>query len=130
MGETPATLPRGRGQFVRCVLESLALEYNRRLEMLGQLTGCAPAELYMVGGGIKNRLLCQLTADACGMTVHAGADQGTAMGNALGQAPAVISKSPQEIRDVVAASVANVTYQPQQPELWAAKRRQYARITG
>jgi rhamnulokinase len=122
--------PRSRGQMVRCVLESLALEYNRRLEMLRELTGRAPAELYMVGGGIKNRLLCQLTADACGITVHAGADQGTAMGNALGQALALgILKSPQEIRDVVAASVTNVTYLPKDQEIWAAKRRQYAKIT-
>lgn len=128
-GET-FSLPRSRGQMIRCVLESLALEYSRRLEMLTELTGRAPAELYMVGGGIKNRLLCQLTADACGITVHAGADQGTAMGNALGQALAMgILKSPQEIRDVVAASVANVTYQPQDQEAWAAKRRQYAKIT-
>jgi rhamnulokinase len=126
-----AALPRSRGQMIRTVLESLALEYNRRLEMLGDLTGRAPAELYMVGGGIKNRLLCQLTADACGITVHAGADQGTAMGNALGQALALgILKSPQEIRDVVAASVTNVTYRPQDQEAWAGKRRQYAKITG
>jgi sugar (pentulose or hexulose) kinase len=125
------SLPQSRGQMVRCVLESLALECNRRLEMLGELTGRAPGELHMVGGGIKNRLLCQLTADACGITVHAGADQGTAMGNALGQALALgILKSPQEIRDVVAASVTNITYRPQDQAAWAAKRRLYARITG
>ena len=119
--------PAGRGQLVRCVLESLALEYARRLASVDELTGRKRQAIYLVGGGIHNRLLCQLTADACGVPVHAGADQCTALGNALGQAMALgILGGPDEIRDVMRASSEIVTYEPELSDLWAEKRQQYA----
>ena len=59
----------------------------------------------MVGGGIANTLLCQLTADACGIPVHAGADQCTALGNALTQAVAMGDLAGgEEIRQVMRKS--------------------------
>jgi len=123
--------PAGRGQLLRCVLESLALEYHWCVETIGRLTGERPEAFYMVGGGIHNRLLCQLTADACGMAVHAGADQCTALGNALGQALALgILKSRDEIRDVMRASSEILTYEPQEPDLWAEKRERYRKLQG
>ena len=116
-----------RGQMVRIVLESLALEYNYRLDCLAELTGKRAAKVFMVGGGIANKLLCQFTADACGVAVAAGADQCTALGNALGQALALgILKSPDEIRQVMRASSATTTYQPTNQDFWKAKRAQYA----
>ena len=91
---------RARGELVRCVLESLALEYALSLENLGRLSGRPRKALYMVGGGIANTLLCQLTADACNVPVYAGADQCTALGNALCQAMALgILSGPAEIRE-------------------------------
>lgn len=122
-GEKPA----GRGQLVRIVLESLALEYRRRLDGLAELVGWQPRAVYLVGGGIANKLLCQLTADACGCPIHAGADQCTALGNALVQAVALgILKGPAEIREVMRASTDTTVYQPQEQDLWAAKRNRYA----
>jgi len=124
-------VPDSRGQLVRCVLESLALEYSKGLDTIGMLTGRRPVTLYMVGGGIANKLLCQFTADACGVSVHAGADQCTALGNALGQALALgILKTPQEIRQVMRVSSEMTTYDPQEPSVWADKRTRYARIRG
>jgi len=123
--------PDDRGTLVRCVLESLALEYNHRLEALAELTGRKPKALYVVGGGIRNTLLCQLTADACGIVVHAGADQCTALGNALGQALAMgILKDRDEIREVMRASSEIITYEPRDEALWQHKRDQYAGLQG
>jgi rhamnulokinase len=121
--------PRGRGELVRCVLESLALEYAKGLESLAALTGARPRALYMVGGGIHNTLLCQLTADACGMDVHAGADQCTALGNALGQALALgILTDREEIRRVMRGSFEVVRYRPRDASAWAQKRERYEHI--
>jgi len=118
--------PDRRGQLVRCVLESLALEYSVVLDDVGEVTGKRPDTVYMVGGGTHNKLLCQLTADACGLPVRAGVDQCTAIGNALGQALALgVLKSPDEIRQVVRNSFEVTTYQPQDPEVWQAKKARY-----
>ena len=118
--------PQSRGELVFGVLESLALEYNVRLDAIGELTGRRPDSIYMVGGGTKNTLLCQLTADACGVAVYAGVDQCTALGNALGQALALGAlNSPQEIRDVMRESFALTTYEPRNPSEWADKRGRY-----
>jgi rhamnulokinase len=129
--ETHQGEPAGRGQLLRCVLESLALEYNWCVDTVGRLTGQRPEAFYMVGGGIHNRLLCQLTANACGMAVHAGADQCTALGNALGQALALgILKDRDEIRDVMRASSDIITYEPQDQSAWADRRDRYGNIQG
>jgi sugar (pentulose or hexulose) kinase len=127
-GQTP---PKTRGELVRIVLDSLALEYNLRLEMVADLQGHKPEALYIVGGGIHNKLLCQLTANACGLDVYAGADQCTSMGNALGQALALGHvDSPQAIRDVMRNSTEVTHYTPQDAADWAARREAYAKLTG
>jgi len=123
--------PESRGQLVRGVLESLALEYALRLEALGTLTGRRPDALYIVGGGTKNTLLCQLTADACQVPVYAGVDQCTALGNALGQALALgILKTPQQIRDVMRESFSLATYEPRDAAVWEDKRAAYDNLRG
>ena len=124
-------VPADRGGLVRCVLESLALEYNRRLDAIAEIIGRRPATVYMVGGGIRNKLLCQLTADACGVRVHAGADQCTALGNALGQALALgILGEPKDIRRVMRNSSQVTTYDPAEQGRWAEKRQRYAACSG
>jgi rhamnulokinase len=122
--------PDGRGQLVRLVLESLALEYRRGLDAMSDLVGWQPKAVYLVGGGIANKLLCQLTADACGCPVYAGADQCTAMGNALIQAAALgVLKGPDDIREVMRSSTQTTVYEPKDAGLWQEKRAQYARVT-
>jgi rhamnulokinase len=121
--------PESKGQLLRCVLESLALQYNAATDTLGELTGDRPEAIYMVGGGIKNKVLCQFTADACGIPIHAGADQCTAMGNALGQAMAMgIVKDVQEARAIMRDSFEMTTYTPQDQDAWAEKRKRYAAL--
>ena len=84
--ETNQPAPSTEGEFVRCALESLALKYAFVLERLEQITGLAISVLHIVGGGSRNRLLNQFTADACGIPVLAGPAEGTVLGNLLVQA--------------------------------------------
>lgn len=81
--------PSGRAQIVRCVLDSLALAYRRALLDAQSLSGRHADVVHVVGGGSRNRLLCQLTADALGLPVIAGPAEATALGNALVQARAL-----------------------------------------
>ncbi|MCJ7543178.1 MAG: FGGY-family carbohydrate kinase [Phycisphaerae bacterium] len=123
--------PAGRGELVRCVLESLALEYARRLDSIGELVGTRPKTLYIVGGGTANKLLCQLTADACGIPVYAGADQCTALGNALVQAVGLgVLKNRDEIHQVMRNSFTLAAYEPKDAGLWADKAARYAKLVG
>lgn len=78
--------PATPGAVVRCCLESLALKYRWVLAALEDLMGHRLDPIRIVGGGSRNGLLCQLTADACGRRVVAGPVEATALGNVLVQA--------------------------------------------
>jgi rhamnulokinase len=67
--------------FARAILESLAFKYRAVLESLEELTGRRFDEIRIVGGGARNRLLQQWTADATGRSVVAGPVEATALGN-------------------------------------------------
>ncbi|SDN77913.1 rhamnulokinase [Actinomyces ruminicola] len=73
--------PRSIGDYVRCIDDSLALAYRRAVREAAELSGKQVGVLHMVGGGISNRLLCRLAADATGLRVVAGPAEGTALGN-------------------------------------------------
>jgi len=82
-------VPEHRLALVRCVLDSLALAYRRHLRTAARLAGRSPSVVHVVGGGSQNALLCQLTADACGLPVLAGPSEAAALGNVLVQARAL-----------------------------------------
>ncbi|MGP3636122.1 rhamnulokinase [Streptomyces sp. 24-1644] len=84
-GQTPPDSPGG---YVRCVLESLALAHRRTLRQAAELAGRDLTRIHLVGGGSRNELLCQWTADATGLPVTAGPAEATALGNILLQARA------------------------------------------
>ena len=84
-GQAP---PSSRAGIVRCILESLALAYRDALHDAMRLSGRVAEVVHVVGGGARNELLCQLTADACGLPVVAGPAEATALGNVLVQARA------------------------------------------
>lgn len=86
---TGQPVPEGQAQTVRCVLDSLALAHWRAVEQVQLLSGRAVDVVHIVGGGSRNSLLCQFTADACGLPVLAGPAEATAVGNVLIQARAL-----------------------------------------
>ena len=82
-GQSPPADPPA---VVRCILDSLALAYRARLREVQELSGRAVHTVHVVGGGVRNALLLQLTADACGLPVVAGPAEAAALGNILVQA--------------------------------------------
>ncbi len=76
-------------EITRVVLDSLALAYRRCVRTASSLAGLEPVVVHVVGGGSENELLCQLTADACGLPVVAGPKEAAALGNVLVQARAL-----------------------------------------
>jgi rhamnulokinase len=107
-------VPATRGETVRCVLDSLALAYRRALLDAQSLSGRHADVVHIVGGGSRNELLCQLTADAAGLPVVAGPAEGTALGNVLVQARALGAApgSLNGMRAVLRASVQTRRYAP------------------
>ncbi|MGY5115618.1 rhamnulokinase [Streptomyces sp. 900105755] len=81
-------VPRTPGEITRCILDSLALAHRRAVADAQRLAGHPVDTVYVVGGGARNALLCQLTADACGLPVVAGPAEAAALGNVLVQARA------------------------------------------
>jgi rhamnulokinase len=105
--------PRDRAAFVRCILESLALGHRLALQDAVRLTGRPIDVIHLVGGGSRNPLLCQLTADACRLPVVAGPVEATAIGNVLMQARAAGELgSRSQMRALVAATTAVRRYRP------------------
>lgn len=111
--ETGQPVPTTPGQFVRTILESLALTYAQTLRTLESLIGHKIEKLHIVGGGSRSQLLNQLTADATGLPVTAGPIEATAIGNILIQALALGHlESAAHLRRIVADSFSTETYQP------------------
>jgi len=81
--------PPDRAAVVRCIVDSLALAHRQAIIDVQELSGRAVHTVHIVGGGARNALLCQLTADACGLPVIAGPAEATALGNVLVQARAL-----------------------------------------
>ena len=82
-------VPAGPAETVRCILDSLALAYRRAIAEAQSLSGRHADVVHIVGGGARNALLCQLTADATGLPVIAGPAEATCFGNVLVQARAL-----------------------------------------
>lgn len=85
---TGQPIPESPAAVARCCLESLSLSHRQVLESLEKTTRRRLTTIRIVGGGSRNRLLCQWTADACGCGVVAGPAEASALGNVLVQAVA------------------------------------------
>jgi rhamnulokinase len=111
--------PQSPGEVIRCALEGLAIKYRRVLGWLEELVGRRIETIHIVGGGTQNRLLCQMTADACGRRVVAGPIEATAIGSVMMQAVAAGAVSSiAEAREVIRRSFAVEEYVPKDPEPW------------
>jgi rhamnulokinase len=112
-------VPQTQGEIVRVALESLALKYRLTLGRLEELTGQRFDVIHIIGGGTRNRLLNQLTADCTGRTVVTGPVEATAIGNILMQAIALGHLSSlTEARRLVRQSFDVETYQPARAAGW------------
>jgi len=128
---TGQSVPRGRGQIIRVILESLALKYRWSVERLEKDLLHHPVDaLNIVGGGSKNVMLNQFTANALRKPVYAGPGEGTVIGNLLVQAMALGAvDTVAELRRVVARSFPTGTYQPEgDGEDWKAAYGRFLKL--
>jgi len=126
---TGQPVPETPGQFIRCALESLALEYRRVLRQAEELAGAKAGRLHIVGGGSKNSLLNQFAADACGIPVVAGPAEATAIGNILVQAIALGHLPSLSVgREVVGASFETSRVEPRDAAQWSAVWERFDRL--
>jgi rhamnulokinase len=124
--DTGQAIPQTQGEIIRVALESLALKYRFVLERLEELASRHLEPLHIFGGGTKNRLLNQFSADATGRTVIAGPVEATAIGNILMQAITLGEiDSLSEARQVVRRSCEIEEYHPGNGDGW---EQAYARF--
>jgi rhamnulokinase len=122
-------VPQTHGEIVRCVFESLALAYRDVLQTLHALAGRASEAIHIVGGGARNALLCQLTADAAGLPVVAGPAEATTLGNALVQLIALGELgSIAEARRLVAGMGELERYEPRDTAWWDEAYERYWKV--
>lgn len=118
---TGQAAPQTHAECARMILESLALKYRRVVEELRQVRREAINRIHVIGGGSRNEVLCQFTANATGLPVIAGPAEATAAGNLLVQALALGQVgSLAEIRETVRRSSEVRHYQPQDEGEWEA----------
>jgi rhamnulokinase len=121
--------PNSPGEFVRSALESLALAYRDKLGVLESVLGRRFDVMHIVGGGGRNTLLSQMTADATGRRVVVGPYEATAMGNALVQAMALGQvRNLTHLRRIVAASSELAVYEPSNNADWNSAAERFDRL--
>lgn len=126
--KTSQPVPETKGQFARCIYESLALKYRWGMDRLEEIRSSRLEALHIVGGGIQNKLLNQFAANAIGRPVITGPIEGACIGNLLSQAIALGDISGiDQLREVVRASFDVERYEPQDSDSW---EEAYSRFLG
>ena len=111
--ESGQKVPGTSGELAAVIYNSLADSYAKTIDQIRAITGKEYDAIHIVGGGCKNRYLNQITANATGLTVHAGPAEATAIGNAISQMiTAGDFKSLSEARACVYESFEIETYRP------------------
>jgi rhamnulokinase len=123
---TEQSVPDTPAQLVRCILDSLAVAFRRTVREAQELSGHEIDVVHLVGGGVRNGLLCQLTADACNRPVLAGPVEAASLGNALVQARTLgaIDGGLAELRALITHTHVLSRYEPTGDDaVWAAAER-------
>jgi len=120
--KTNQKLPETPGQFIRTILESLALKYRFVLEKLEEVLGYRFEEIHILGGGGQNKMLNRFVADATGKTVFVGPIEAALYGNLMTQLRALGEiKNLNEGREIISKSCNITTYEPDRTQDWNSK---------
>jgi rhamnulokinase len=125
--------PDGLGALIRCVNESIALSFKTNIDALEKILGYGLPSLRVVGGGIKNKSLMRMAANALGRPVYAGPSEASAIGNILAQLLAVGEIADVwEGRSMVSETFDTSVYEPNaaESEVWAESYGRYCVIAG
>ena len=126
---TNQPIPDTRARIVRCIFESLALRYRHVLDSLIALSPRPIEVLHVIGGGSRNDLLNQFTANSTGITVVAGPSEATAIGNIMVQAMAAEKSSGMdEMRKLINSSIPLTTFDPQDTGEWNCAYKRFLQI--
>src|SRR5659263_484472 len=121
--------PSNHADFVRCIFESLSLKYKYIINILKELAPFPIEKLHVIGGGSKNPVLNQWTANAIGIPVVAGPAEATAIGNIMIQAKAAgCVDSLLEMRQIIRDSVQLEEFLPQNQELWTEAYQKFLKV--
>jgi rhamnulokinase len=127
--ESGQPVPDSEGAYVRCCLESLAMQYRLVMQQLSEIHKIQFEKLHIVGGGTQNKLLNQFTADATGIPVVTGPVEATVIGNIVMQAIGLGHiKDLTEGRQIIRNSFDLETYTPQQTEQWDQQYERFLRL--
>lgn len=127
--KTGQHVPQGYAEICRCIFDSLALRYREVFGYLKEMASFPIDVLHIIGGGSLNIYLNQMTADSTGVTVLAGPQEGTALGNIMLQAKASGDvKDIWDMRAIIARSLDLKRFEPKDKEMWDKAYEKYLEI--
>lgn len=127
--KTGQHVPDGYAEICRCIFDSLALRYRQVFGYLKEMASFPIETLHIIGGGSKNDYLNQFTANSTGVTVLAGPQEGTALGNIMIQAKAAgVVDGIFDMRKIIADSIELKRFEPQDKEEWDAAYEKFLDI--
>lgn len=127
--KTGQYVPETVGEIMRCIYESLAMKYRLTFEKLRECTERDYPVIHVIGGGTKDGLLCQMTANSCDRTVKAGPIEATVMGNVAVQLMSDGSvKNIGQARKIVADSSELKTFEPKDTDKWAGVYEDFLKV--
>lgn len=127
--QTEQYVPVSKGEIVRCINESLALKYRLTVGEIKTCTGKEYNRIYIIGGGVRSEMLCQMTADASHCMVSAGPVEATALGNSAVQLMALGQlKDLQELREAVKRSSEIKLYRNEGGSDWDAAYERFIKV--
>lgn len=128
---TGQKVPETKAAIVRCIMESLALKYRYAVEGLERIVGYKLPVIHIVGGGCRNTMLCQFTANATGKQVIAGPVEATSVGNVMSQLIALKEiASLQDARMITRKSFPMVEYEPKDRSRWDDEYGRFLKLIG
>lgn len=127
--KTNQTVPESVGAVIRCIAESLVFRYRDTIEGMEAVTGKTYPEIHIVGGGIKDTMICQFTSNATKRVVEAGPVEATSIGNVMVQAMACGAiANLADGRKAVKNSFDIARYEPQDSPAWDAAYKEWKKI--
>jgi len=127
--KTGQKVPSTKGEVIRCIAESLAFKYRKTVEGMEAVTGKKYSVINIVGGGIKDKMLCAFTANATKRKVSAGPVEATSIGNVIVQGIAMGAiKDLDEGRKIVKNSFPVDTYLPTDSDAWDSAYEKWKEI--
>lgn len=128
---TNQPVPETYQEIARCIFQSLAMRYRQVIGYLNDLAPFPIEKLHVIGGGVWNKWLMQMAANATGLEVITGPIEGTAIGNIMLQAKAAgVVGDLFEMRSIIANSIEIKKYQPADTDAWSAAYEKYLAVTG